>query len=102
MLMYFQEGKTTSYFSFVGPVLPPRIAGVSKDLHESSKGMTHIICVSLLLCNFNFFLSLFHCLRITANQGFYLLGLNYGSPTFASAMQNSVPAITFVMAAALG
>ncbi|KAJ9189367.1 hypothetical protein P3X46_000672 [Hevea brasiliensis] len=41
-------------------------------------------------------------LGITANQGFYLLGLNYGSPTFASAMQNSVPAITFVMASALG
>ncbi|PIA33459.1 hypothetical protein AQUCO_04100115v1 [Aquilegia coerulea] len=38
---------------------------------------------------------------ITANQGFYLLGLYYASPTFASAMQNSVPAITFVMAAAL-
>lgn len=40
--------------------------------------------------------------RITANQGFYLLGLYYASPTFASAMQNSVPAITFVMASALG
>ncbi|PON82281.1 Plant-drug/metabolite exporter [Trema orientale] len=38
---------------------------------------------------------------ITANQGFYLLGLYYASPTFASAMQNSVPAITFVMASAL-
>ncbi|XP_028805382.1 WAT1-related protein At3g18200 [Neltuma alba] len=40
-------------------------------------------------------------LGITANQGFYLLGLYYASPTFASAMQNSVPAITFVMASAL-
>ncbi|XP_073011801.1 protein WALLS ARE THIN 1-like [Typha latifolia] len=38
---------------------------------------------------------------ITANQGFYLLGLDNTSPTFASAIQNSVPAITFVMAAAL-
>ncbi|XP_010549098.1 PREDICTED: WAT1-related protein At3g18200 [Tarenaya hassleriana] len=38
---------------------------------------------------------------ITANQGFYLLGLYYASPTFASAMQNSVPAITFIMACAL-
>ncbi|XP_017699638.2 WAT1-related protein At3g18200 [Phoenix dactylifera] len=38
---------------------------------------------------------------ITANQGFYLLGLYYLSPTYASAIQNSVPAITFAMAAAL-
>ncbi|XP_073146369.1 protein WALLS ARE THIN 1-like [Henckelia pumila] len=38
---------------------------------------------------------------ITANQGFYLLGLDHTSPTFASAIQNSVPAITFLMATAL-
>ncbi|XP_030527155.1 protein WALLS ARE THIN 1-like [Rhodamnia argentea] len=38
---------------------------------------------------------------ITANQGFYLLGLDNTSPTFASAIQNSVPAITFLMAALL-
>nr|GMD35649.1 WAT1-related protein At3g18200 [Ipomoea batatas] len=38
---------------------------------------------------------------ITANQGFYILGLYYASPTFASTMQNSVPAITFIMASAL-
>ncbi|XLU51215.1 hypothetical protein S245_046029, partial [Arachis hypogaea] len=49
---------------------------------------------------FQFFL--LALLGITANQGFYLLGLYYASPTLASAMQNSVPAITFVMASALG
>ncbi|KAE8813994.1 protein WALLS ARE THIN 1-like [Hordeum vulgare] len=38
---------------------------------------------------------------ITANQGFYLLGLDNTSPPFASTIQNSVPAITFAMAAAL-
>ncbi|KAJ4974779.1 hypothetical protein NE237_007953 [Protea cynaroides] len=46
----------------------------------------------------------FFCLAlcgITATQGFYLLGLYYTSPTFAAAMQNSVPAITFAMAAVL-
>ncbi|KAK2414361.1 protein WALLS ARE THIN [Trifolium repens] len=32
-----------------------------------------------------------------ANQGFYLPGLDNTSPTFASAIQNSVPAITFLM-----
>ncbi|CAI9777861.1 unnamed protein product [Fraxinus pennsylvanica] len=38
---------------------------------------------------------------ITANQGFYLVGLENTSPTFASAIQNSVPAITFLMAVLL-
>ncbi|KAL3721627.1 hypothetical protein ACJRO7_034031 [Eucalyptus globulus] len=38
---------------------------------------------------------------ITANQGFYFLGLDNTSPTFASAIQNSTPAITFLMAALL-
>nr|DAD35470.1 TPA_asm: hypothetical protein HUJ06_006110 [Nelumbo nucifera] len=45
-----------------------------------------------------FLLALF---GVTANQGFYLLGLYYTSPTFTSAMQNSVPAITFALASAL-
>ncbi|KAL8141833.1 hypothetical protein V2J09_014865 [Rumex salicifolius] len=40
-------------------------------------------------------------LGITGTQGFYILGLYYASPTFASAMQNSVPAITFLLAVAL-
>ncbi|CAI8606241.1 unnamed protein product [Vicia faba] len=39
--------------------------------------------------------------RITANQGFYLLGLENTTPTFASAIQNFVPAITFLMAVIL-
>ncbi|XP_074572516.1 protein WALLS ARE THIN 1-like [Curcuma longa] len=38
---------------------------------------------------------------MTASQGFYLLGLENTSPTFASAIQNSIPAITFAMAVAL-
>ncbi|GAA0178054.1 hypothetical protein LIER_29783 [Lithospermum erythrorhizon] len=38
---------------------------------------------------------------ITANQGFYLLGLENTSPTFASAIQNCVPAVTFLMATML-
>ncbi|CAO2818124.1 unnamed protein product [Amaranthus hypochondriacus] len=46
-----------------------------------------------------FFLAL---LGVTANQGFYILGLYYASPTFASGMQNSVPAITFVLATMFG
>lgn len=38
---------------------------------------------------------------ITANQGFYLLGLYFLSPTFASAIQNATPAITYAIAATL-
>ncbi|GER32038.1 nodulin MtN21 /EamA-like transporter family protein [Striga asiatica] len=38
---------------------------------------------------------------ITANEGLYLLGLDHTSPTFASAVQNSVPALTFLMAVIL-
>ncbi|XP_061345656.1 protein WALLS ARE THIN 1-like [Gastrolobium bilobum] len=38
---------------------------------------------------------------ITMKEGFYFLGLENTSPTFAAAMQNSVPALTFLMAAVL-
>ncbi|KAL3535166.1 hypothetical protein ACH5RR_003627 [Cinchona calisaya] len=39
---------------------------------------------------------------IIANQGFCILGLYYASPTFASAMQNSLRAITFIIAYSMG
>ncbi|XP_054791617.1 protein WALLS ARE THIN 1-like [Prosopis cineraria] len=52
--------------------------------------------------NFTFQFFLLALIGITANQGFYLLGLDNTSPTFASAIQNSVPAITFLMAAIFG
>ncbi|OVA20376.1 Drug/metabolite transporter [Macleaya cordata] len=53
--------------------------------------------------NFSFLVQFFllALIGITANQGFYLLGLDNTSPTFASAIQNSVPALTFLMAVAL-
>ncbi|PIA57063.1 hypothetical protein AQUCO_00600060v1 [Aquilegia coerulea] len=53
--------------------------------------------------NFSFLVQFFFLalIGITANQGFYLLGLDNTSPTFASAIQNSVPALTFLMAVAL-
>ncbi|KAL6524728.1 WD repeat-containing protein wat1 [Orobanche minor] len=54
------------------------------------------ILAFLLLLPFAYFFE-----KITANQGFYLLGLDNTSPTFASAIQNSVPAITFLMAVIL-
>ncbi|KAM0003756.1 putative EamA domain-containing protein [Helianthus debilis subsp. tardiflorus] len=53
--------------------------------------------------NLNFLVHFFllAIVGITANQAFYLLGLDNTSPTFASAIQNSVPAITFLMAVVL-
>ncbi|KAK8913714.1 WAT1-related protein [Platanthera zijinensis] len=38
---------------------------------------------------------------ITLNQGLYVLGMYYLSPTYVSAIQNSLPAFTFAVAAAL-
>ncbi|KAK4585202.1 hypothetical protein RGQ29_022743 [Quercus rubra] len=55
------------------------------------------ISISLLLQFF--FLGL---IGLTCNQEFYYLGLDYTSATFASASENSVPAITFLMAAIFG
>ncbi|XP_010550438.1 PREDICTED: WAT1-related protein At3g53210 [Tarenaya hassleriana] len=46
-----------------------------------------------------FFLGL---VGITLNQGFYIFGLDNTSPTFASATENAVPAVSFLMAALLG
>nr|ADQ43203.1 unknown [Schrenkiella parvula] len=40
-------------------------------------------------------------LVITLNQGFYIFGLDNTSPTFASATENAVPAVSFLMAALL-
>ncbi|XP_050292285.1 protein WALLS ARE THIN 1-like isoform X2 [Quercus robur] len=55
------------------------------------------ISTSLLLQFF--FLGL---IGLTCNQEFYYLGLDNTSATFASASENSVPAITFLMAAIFG
>ncbi|XP_059438953.1 protein WALLS ARE THIN 1-like isoform X2 [Corylus avellana] len=38
---------------------------------------------------------------ITCNQGSYLFGLDNTSPSLASAIENAIPAVTFLMAAAL-
>ncbi|KAK3225240.1 hypothetical protein Dsin_005102 [Dipteronia sinensis] len=103
-------------FCFAGFHIVSRVAlniGVSKVVYPVYRN----IIALLLLAPFAYFLEkkerppltfsllvqffLLALLGITASQGFYLLGLYYASPTFASAMQNSVPAITFIMASAL-
>ncbi|XP_075655934.1 protein WALLS ARE THIN 1-like isoform X1 [Castanea sativa] len=55
------------------------------------------ISISLLL---QFFI--LGLIGLTCNQEFYYLGLDNTSATFASASENSVPAITFLMAAIFG
>ncbi|XWS60982.1 hypothetical protein CRYUN_Cryun07bG0086000 [Craigia yunnanensis] len=104
------------HFCFAGFHIVSRVAlniGVSKVVYPVYRN----IIALLLLSPFAYFLEkkerppltfpllvqffLLALLGITANQGFYLLGLYYASPTFASAIQNSVPAITFLMASAL-
>ncbi|KDO62829.1 hypothetical protein CISIN_1g048127mg, partial [Citrus sinensis] len=103
-------------FCFVGFHIVSRVAlniGVSKVAYPVHRNIIALILLSpfayvlekkerapltfSLLVQF-FFLAI---LGITANQRFYLLGLYYASPTFASAMQNSIPAVTFVMASSL-
>ncbi|GER44223.1 nodulin MtN21 /EamA-like transporter family protein [Striga asiatica] len=72
--------------------------GVSKVVYPVYRN----IIALLLLGPFTYFIekSLTFSLlaQIAANQGFYILGT---SPTFASAMQNSMPATIFIMASAL-
>ncbi|CAM8971581.1 unnamed protein product [Rhodiola kirilowii] len=103
-------------FCFAGFHIVSRLAlnmGISKVVYPVYRN----IIALLLICPFAYFLEkkerppltisllaqffFLALIGITANQGFYLLGLYYTSPTFASAMQNSVPAITFLMASAL-
>ncbi|CAN7097782.1 unnamed protein product [Brassica rapa subsp. narinosa] len=106
----------TLQFCFAGFHIVSRVAlniGVSKVVYPVYRN----ILALLLIGPFAYFLEkkerppltfsllvqffLLALIGITANQGFYLLGLTYASPTFASAMQNSVPAITFIMACTL-
>ncbi|XP_020218198.1 WAT1-related protein At3g18200 [Cajanus cajan] len=106
----------TLQFCFAGFHIVSRLAlniGVSQVVYPVYRNLIAL----LLLSPFAYFLEknqrppltlsllvqffLLALLGITANQGFYLLGLYYASPTFASALQNSVPAITFVLAMAL-
>ena len=91
----FQEGEATSDFLPGAWVLPPSTCGVSIRNHCSIIWESWIN-IFMFIC---FVASFVH--RVTANQGFYILGLYYASPSFASAMQNSVPAITFLLASVL-
>ncbi|XP_020217872.1 protein WALLS ARE THIN 1 isoform X1 [Cajanus cajan] len=87
--------------------------GVSKLIFPVYRNITALILLAPLsyfsekkdrpsitaYCILHFFL--LGLVGITMKEGFYLLGLENTSPTFASAMQNSVPALTFLMAALL-
>ncbi|KAI3898324.1 hypothetical protein MKW92_002122 [Papaver armeniacum] len=66
--------------------------GISKIVFPVYRNIIALI----LLVPFAYFLE-----KITSNQGFYLLGWDHTSPTFTSAIQKSVPALTFLMAVVL-
>ncbi|KAJ8764458.1 hypothetical protein K2173_006198 [Erythroxylum novogranatense] len=55
--------------------------------------LTTSVLIQLILIGF---------VGITSNQVFYLVGLDNTSPTFSSAIENAVPALTFVFAILLG
>ncbi|XP_058725469.1 WAT1-related protein At3g18200-like [Vicia villosa] len=103
-------------FCFAGFHIVSRLAlniGVSKVVYAIYRNFIALI----LLTPFAYFLEknqrppltlsllvqffLLALLGITANEGCYLLGMYYASPTLASAMQNSVLAITFIFASTL-
>ncbi|RWW87193.1 hypothetical protein BHE74_00003994 [Ensete ventricosum] len=92
MVFAVQEGQAGYDALLRRPVLPPRFVWVRSICHVYIDSSCFAAILNSPCC--------FHG-SITANQGFYLLGLEYTSPTFASAIQNSVPAITFLMAAVL-
>ncbi|KAK0605951.1 hypothetical protein LWI29_032554 [Acer saccharum] len=54
-----------------------------------------------ITCSFLVQFFLLGLLGITLNQGTYIFGLDNTSPTFASAVENAVPAVTFILAALL-
>ncbi|KAG4987963.1 hypothetical protein JHK82_030315 [Glycine max] len=103
-------------FCYAGNHIFLRIAldtGVSKLIFPVHRNITALVLLGPLAyfsekkdrpsitryCVLHFFL--LGLVGITMKEGFYLLGLEKTSPTFAAAMQNSVPALTFLMAALL-
>ncbi|XP_047326372.1 WAT1-related protein At3g18200 [Impatiens glandulifera] len=101
---------------FAGFHIVSRVAlniGVSKIVYPIYRNIIALI----MLCPFAYFLEkkerppltfslllqffFLGLIGITANQVFYILGLYYANATIASAIQNLVPAITFVMASAM-
>lgn len=73
-------------------ILGPAAYASHRKYRKRMRGGTRTICL-LILSAF---------IGVTLNQSFYLLGLALGSSTLATAMANSVPAITFLIAASLG
>ncbi|TKY70435.1 WALLS ARE THIN protein 1 [Spatholobus suberectus] len=103
-------------FCYAGNHIFLRIAldtGVSKLIFPVYRNITALVLLGPLAyfsekkdrpsitsyCVIHFFL--LGLVGITMKEGFYLLGLENTSPTFAAATQNSVPALTFLMAALL-
>ncbi|XP_021685549.2 protein WALLS ARE THIN 1 isoform X3 [Hevea brasiliensis] len=95
-----QIAMTIFQFGYAGNHVILRAAlnmGISKLVFPVYRNITAL----LLLAPVAYFLEKYVVKLSSSNQGFYLLGLDNTSPTFASATENAVPAVTFTLATLL-
>lgn len=93
-LFYLQERQTAINHLVSDTVLPSGISRVWSNLIYPCEYHWISAWIPSLL--------IFLFCRITLNQGFYIFGLDNSTPTFASATENAVPAVSFIMAVLLG
>ncbi|EFJ31803.1 hypothetical protein SELMODRAFT_65458, partial [Selaginella moellendorffii] len=85
------QGAGKFAFSFYRNCVATVVLAIGAYLFERRKWRTLTLVVTINL----FFLSL---AGVTLNQVLYLAGLEYTSPVFASAMRNTTPVLTFILA----